>query len=112
MVLAPVNYFDKDMVMFYLQARRPMPNRVLQYPEAPFDSCGFDFNMSAVTAQCSAEHVKYLFLYENGGDVPYYLQSNMTAMQIYQELTDSGMFAVENRVGCSPRTITIFSFLP
>ena len=109
MVLAPFNLFDRDMVKFYLEANGSKPNQVLQYPELPVDAFKPDFNMTALIAFCGQQSVKYVFLYEYGGEVPYF-QSNMTAMQVFEMLGDSGRFVLENRVGSFPRTITIFEF--
>jgi Dolichyl-phosphate-mannose-protein mannosyltransferase len=109
MVLAPFNLFDRDMVKFYLESNGSKPNQVLQYPELPVDAFKPDFNMTALIAFCGQQSVKYVFLYEYGGEVPYF-QSNMTAMQVFEMLGDSGRFVLENRVGSFPRTITIFEF--
>ena len=111
-VLAAFNLFNRDMVKFYLQANEPRPNKVFQYPELPVDSFTPDFNVTYLTSLCQEQNVKYLFLYEYGGTLPYF-ESNLTAMAIYQELVpanSSSRFAYEHRVGSFPRTITIFSF--
>jgi len=111
-VLAAFNLFNRDMVKFYLQADESRPNKVLQYPELPVDSFTPDFSVTALTALCKGQNVKYLFLYEYGGDIPYF-KSNLTAMEIYRELipeNSSSRYAYVYRVGSFPRTITVFAF--
>jgi hypothetical protein len=112
MVLCAFNFFNKDMVKFYLQAHEPRQNQVFQYPEMPIDAFTPNFNVTELTDLCQKNNVKYLFLYEYGGDIPYF-NSSLTAMAIYLELAPpnaTSRFTVEHRVGTSPRTITIFSF--
>jgi len=109
MVVCAFNYFNKDMVKFYLHADGITDNQVLQYPVMPVDSFTPDFNVTELIAQCQEKNVKYAFLPEYGGEIPYF-GSNLTAMQVYLELIDSGGFSYSYRVGSFPRTITIFSF--
>jgi len=109
MVLNAFNLFNQDMVKFYLEANGSKQNEVLQYPELPVDAFTFDFNVTELIELCQEKRVKYVFLYEYGGDVRYF-QSNFTAMHIYYMLTASGNFTNEYMVGSHPRTITIFSF--
>jgi 4-amino-4-deoxy-L-arabinose transferase-like glycosyltransferase len=109
LVVCAFNFFNKDMVKFYLHTNETTQNQVLQYPEMPVDAFTPDFNLTVLVTLCEEQKVKYAFLPEYGGDVPYF-GTNMTAMTIYQELTDSGRFTFEHRVGDFPRTITIFSF--
>ncbi|HIJ08935.1 TPA: phospholipid carrier-dependent glycosyltransferase [Candidatus Bathyarchaeota archaeon] len=108
-VLSPFNLYNGDMVRFYLQASEPRSNQILQYPELPVDSFTPDFNMTALTMICQEKNVKYLLLYEYGGNLPYF-NSNLTAMDVYIQLIQTGRIACEHRVGNSPRTITIFAF--
>jgi len=109
MVVCAFNYFNKDMVKFYLHADGITDNQVFQYPEMPVDSFTPDFNVTELIALCQEKNVKYAFLPEYGGEIPYF-GSNLTAMQVYLELVDSGGFSYSYRVGSFPRTITIFSF--
>jgi hypothetical protein len=108
-VLCAFNLFNEDMVKFYLPADVSRQNVVLQYPELPVDAFTPNFNVTELITLCQEQNVKYVFLYEYGGDVPYF-QSTLTAMEVYSELSNSGRFTDEYRVGISPRTITIFSF--
>ena len=109
MVLSAFNLFNQDMVKFYLEANSTRQIRVLQYPELPIDAFKPDFNVTELVKLCQENKVKYVLLYEYGGDVPYF-QSDLNAMQVYILLNDSGDFTSAYRVGTSPRTITIFSF--
>ncbi|MBT0159562.1 phospholipid carrier-dependent glycosyltransferase [Candidatus Bathyarchaeota archaeon A05DMB-2] len=109
MVLCAFNYFNKDMVQFYLEANASRRNQVFQYPELPIDAFKPDFNVTELIELCQENNVKYVFLYEYGGEVPYF-NSTLTAMQVYAMLSDSGRFTDVYRVGSFPRTITIFSF--
>ena len=111
MVLCAINLFNQDMFKFYLQAADgSKQNEVLQYPELPVDAFTPNFDVNELIALCQEKNIKYVFLYEYGGDFPYF-QSNLNAMQVYGNLTinNSGNFTDEHRVGISPRTITIFS---
>jgi hypothetical protein len=65
--------------------------------------------VTELVGQCEQNNVKYVFLYEYGGDVKYF-DSDLTAMQVFYELSQTGNFTQVNRVGTSPRTITIFAF--
>jgi 4-amino-4-deoxy-L-arabinose transferase-like glycosyltransferase len=109
MVLCAFNFFNKDMVEFYLQANGSRQNQVFQYPELPIDAFTPNFNVTELIGQCQKNNVKYVLLYEYGGDIKYF-DSNLTAMKVYTMLYESGRFTDEYRVGTSPRTITIFSF--
>jgi hypothetical protein len=75
----------------------------------PVDAFTPKFNVTELVALCEEQKVKYAFLPEYGGEVPYF-GSNMTAMDVYTNLTNSGRFSWDYRVGEFPRTITIFSF--
>ena len=109
MVLAPFNLFNGDMVRFYLQADEQRSIRVLQYPKLPVDSFEPDFNVTTLKAICQDQNVRYLFLYEYGGEIRYF-NSNLTAMEVYSQLIETGSFVDKCRVGSFPRTITIFAF--
>jgi hypothetical protein len=110
MVLCAFNYFNKDMVKFYLEANASRHNEVLQYPELAIDAFTPNFNVTELVSQCQRNNVKYVFLPEYGGQTPYF-NSTLTAMQVYSMLSDSGRFTDVYRVGSFPRTITIFSFI-
>jgi hypothetical protein len=109
MVVCAFNFFNKDMVKFYLHINETTQNQVLQYPEMPVDAFTPNFNTTELITICEEQKVRYAFLPEYGGQTPYF-GSNMTAMTVYEELNDSGRFSYEYRVGDFPRTITIFSF--
>jgi hypothetical protein len=109
MVVAAFNLFNQDMVKFYLQANESRQNQVVQYPELPVDAFTPSFHVDELVALCQEKNVKYVFLYEYGATVPYF-NSTLTLHEVYIVLLDSGRFTYENRVGISPRTISILSF--
>lgn len=109
MVLSAFNLFNQDMVRFYLEANGSKQNEVLQYPVLPIDAFKPDFNTTELVELCRENNVKYVFLYEYGGEVTYF-GSDLSAMKVYMMLDETGNFTAVHRVGTFPRTITIFSF--
>jgi hypothetical protein len=110
MVVSPFNLFSQDMVKFYLYADGTKHNQVWQYPELPVDTYTPNFDINEFVTLCEEQNVKYVFFYEYGGDFPYF-NTTLTAMEVYQELLNSGRFTYEARYPPSPpRTITILSF--
>jgi hypothetical protein len=109
MVLCAFNLFNRDMVRLYLHANASMHNEVLQYPELPIDVFTPNFNISQLVEICRINKVKYAFLYEYGGTIPYF-NSTLNTVEVYQQLLNSGNFTKAERVGISPHTITIFYF--
>lgn len=111
MIVCAFNLFNKDMVKFYLQTYEYKQTQVLQYPILPVDSFKPNFETEEVIELCQTENVKYIFLYEYGGEVEYF-NSTLTAMGVYEKLVvnGTGRFEFEHEVGSHPRTITIFSF--
>jgi 4-amino-4-deoxy-L-arabinose transferase-like glycosyltransferase len=111
MVLCAFNLFNKDMVKFYLQANESRQNQVWQYPELAVDAFKPNFDVNELILLCEEHDVRYAFLYAYGGDVPYF-NTTLTAMDVYQKLTNCSRFTDEYRVplGNNSRSITIFSF--
>jgi hypothetical protein len=110
MVVCPFNLFSQDMVKFYLYADGTKHNQVWQYPELPVDTYTPNFDINEFVTLCEEHNVKYVFFYEYGGDFPYF-NTTLTAMEVYQELLNSGRFTYEARYPPSPpRTITILFF--
>lgn len=113
MVLCPFNFFNKDMVRFYLWADGDNRIRVLQYPRLPVDTYTPSFNITELIEICNRMDVKYLFTYEFGGTVPYY-NTTLNLQQIYQQIYASGNFSRlsdEATFGSNPRRIFILKFL-
>jgi len=111
MVVCATNFYNRDMVKFYLQADEFRQNQVWQYPELPVDAFKPNFDVNGLISLCEEHNVKYAFLYAYGGDVPYF-NTTLTAMDVYQQLLNCSRFTDEHRVpvGNSSRAITIFSF--
>ena len=109
MVVCATNFYNRDMVKFYLQADELRQNQVLQYPEMPVDAFTPNFDVNQVVALCQGHGVKYVFLYEYGATFPYF-NSTLTLHEVYMELLDSGRFTYVTIFGTSPRTISILSF--
>ena len=113
MILCPFNFFNQDMVRFYLCAEGTRTNKVRQYPELPVDSYTPDFNLTEFINLCKQDNVKYVFTYEYGGVVPYY-NTTLNLQQIYMQLYDSGNFthiSDEATFGSNPRRIFILNFI-
>ena len=112
-VLCPFNFFNGDMVRFYLWADSTKKNRVYQYPELPVDTYTPIFNITEFIVLCKQGNVKYVFTYEYGGLVPYF-NTTLNLQKIYVDLYDSGNFThiSENATfGSNPRRIFILTYL-
>jgi predicted membrane-bound mannosyltransferase len=111
MVVCATNFYNRDMVKFYLQANELRQNLVWQYPELPVDAFKPNFDVNELISLCEEHNVKYAFLYAYGGDVQYF-NTTLTAMDVYQKLLNCSRFTDEYRVpvGNNSRSITIFSF--
>jgi uncharacterized membrane protein len=109
MVVCATNFYNRDMVKFYLQADESRQNQVWQYPEMPVDAFKPNFNVNELISLCEEHDVKYVFLYEYGATFPYF-NSTLTLHEVYMTLLDSGRFTYETIFGTSPRTISILSF--
>jgi 4-amino-4-deoxy-L-arabinose transferase-like glycosyltransferase len=113
MVLCPFNFFNDDMVRFYLWADGTRRNRAYQYPELPVDTYTPSFNITEFVGLCEQDNVKYVFTYEYGGVVPYF-NTTLTLQKIYMKLYDSGNFthiSDDATFGSNPRRIFILTFL-
>jgi 4-amino-4-deoxy-L-arabinose transferase-like glycosyltransferase len=108
-VVCATNFFNLDMVKFYLQADESKQNQVWQYPEMPVDAFTPNFDVNELISLCDEHNVKYAFLYAYGGDFPYF-NTTLTAMDVYQTLLNCGRFTDAYTVGNSSRAIAIFSF--
>jgi len=121
MVICAQNLFSADMVTFYLHAQGE-ENSVYQYPANPVDSYTIAFDVTALAYQCREYNVKYVLMYEYGADVPYF-NTTLTAMDIYQQLSQSGEFgnlptllnngtiASGTVFGTSPRQVYVMTYL-
>ncbi len=109
MVVCATNFYNHDMVKFYLHANESKQNQVFQYPEMPVDAFTPNFDVNELISLCEEHNVKYVFLYEYGATFPYF-NSTLTLHEVYIMLLDSGRFSYTSIVGESPRTISILSF--
>ncbi len=96
LVLCSQNLFSQDMVRFYLYANGKN-NKVVQFPTEPVDTYTPPaFNESGTQLElvdlCRQNNVKYVFMYEYGGEAPYF-NSNESLMTVYYMLNQTGTFA-------------------
>jgi len=113
MLLCPFNFFDKDMVSFYLWADGTKKNQVYQYPESAVDTYTPNFNITEFVGLCKQGNVRYVFTYEYGGVVPYF-NTTLNLQKIYMMLYDSGNFthiSDDATFGSNPRRIFILTFI-
>ena len=112
MVLCPFNFFNNQMVDFYLLADGENQIQTYQYPQLPVDTYTPNFNITEFISLCSQNNVKYVFTYEYGGTVPYF-NTTLDLMQIYTQLYASGNFSAispQQTFGSDPRRIFIINF--
>jgi 4-amino-4-deoxy-L-arabinose transferase-like glycosyltransferase len=112
MVLCPFNFFNNQMVDFYLLADGKNQIQTYQYPQLPVDTYTPNFNITEFISLCSQNNVKYVFTYEYGGTVPYF-NTTLDLMQIYTQLYASGNFSAissQQTFGSDPRRIFIINF--
>jgi hypothetical protein len=91
MVMCAQNLFSQDMVRFFLY-KNGKNNDVWQYPELPVDTYTPTFNVTEFVGLCKQRSVKYVFVYEFGGDAPYF-NTNLSLMDIYPMLNQTGRFS-------------------
>lgn len=108
LALCVSNYFNLDMVKFYLQIYNPNQIALWQYPEMAIDAYTPIFNVTELIERSEALHVKYLLLYEYG-DLQYF-NSELTYNKVFEMLNNTDRFALETQVGDSPNRIFIISF--
>ena len=112
MVLCPFNFFNNQMVNFYLWGDGENQIQTYQYPQLPVDVYTPNFNITEFITLCQQNNVKFVFTYENGGTVPYF-NTTLNLMQIYTQLYASGNFSKsspEATFGSDPREILILNF--
>ncbi len=112
MVLCPFNFFNNQMVNFYLWSDGENQIQTYQYPQLPVDTYTPNFNITESISLCQQNNVKFVFTYEYGGTVPYF-NTTLNLMQIYTQLYASGNFSKispEQTFGSDPRRIFILNF--
>jgi len=113
MVLCPFNFFNQDMISFYLAKNGNTQIQTSQYPSLPVDTYTPNFNVDDFITLCRQNYVKYVFTYENGGTTTYY-NTTLNLVQIYGQLYASGNFSEwteKEAFGSTPRRIIILTFL-
>ncbi len=108
MVVCPLNYFNKQMVWFYLNAEVPHENNVTQYPKFAVDAYMPDFNITELVEICEKNYTQYALLYEY--EAYSYYDSALTAQQVYDIMINSGRFTFLANIGTEPRRIFIMDF--
>jgi len=58
---------------------------------------------------CEANNTKYVLLFEYGHDLPY-LQSDLTASKVYEQIDATGNFTLNQTFGTEPNRIFVFEF--
>jgi 4-amino-4-deoxy-L-arabinose transferase-like glycosyltransferase len=106
-VLCPLNFFDGDMVRFYLGAYESKQNQVWQYPDLPVDAYTPSFDISKLNDLCIEQNAKYLLLFEYGMIYPYF-NSTLTSQAVYEMLIQNGNFTYQTSFGAYPCRIFIF----
>jgi 4-amino-4-deoxy-L-arabinose transferase-like glycosyltransferase len=109
MVACPLNYFNKQMVWFYLNAKVAHQNNVSQYPELAVDAYSPNFNVTEFIDLCEQNSTQYVLLYENKATKTYF-NSTLTEQQVYGMLIGSGRFELQASVGTEPDRIFILKF--
>jgi 4-amino-4-deoxy-L-arabinose transferase-like glycosyltransferase len=113
MVLCPFNFFNRDMISFYLAKNGNSQIQVNQYPTLPVDAYTPNFDVTEFIILCRQNNVKYVFTYENGGTTTYY-NTTLNLVQVYEQLYASGKFSEwtdEAAFGLTPRRIILLTFL-
>jgi 4-amino-4-deoxy-L-arabinose transferase-like glycosyltransferase len=111
-VVAAVNHFNKYMVSFCLStkdANRNFNDTCQQYPAGAMDSFAPAFNATELVAMCEANNTRYVLLFEYGHDLPY-LQSDLTASKVYEQIDATGAFTLTETFGTEPNRIFVFEF--
>ena len=113
-VLCPVNYFNYDMVQFYLWAHGDRSTEVFQYPFLAVDAYVPDFNIVELVGLCVENNVQYVMFFENGDMSRAYFGTELNGQMVYDQLCSSASFlqVTEEQVfGISPRQIFVISFV-
>lgn len=113
MVLCPFNYFNQDMVKFYLWAGGKPQIQTYQYPTLPVDTYTPKFNITEFITLCKQYNVKFIYTYENGGTTPYF-NTTLNLVDIYIKIYESKAFSeisAQTTFGETPRRVILLTFL-
>ncbi len=109
LVLCAHNFFNRDMVWFYLNSKDVSQEEVYQYPELAADAYAPDFDVAELVNFCQTNGVAYIMLYEYGGTVTYY-DSSLTEQAVYGMLKATGRFSLQGAFGEASQRIFVMSF--
>jgi hypothetical protein len=112
-VLCPFNFFNQDMVKFYLWAGGKPQIQTYQYPTLPVDTYTPKFNITEFIELCKQYNVKFVYTYENGGTTPYF-NTTLSLVDIYIKIYESKAFSeisAQNTFGETPRRVILLTFL-
>jgi 4-amino-4-deoxy-L-arabinose transferase-like glycosyltransferase len=110
-VLFTENYFNVDMVKFFLLTSEQGERELWDYPEKkPVDVYKPVFNETWLIGQCKTLDVKFLLLYEHGGMT--YFQSDWKSYDVLDKMLNSGSFTLERTFGTYPHQIFVIRYLP
>jgi 4-amino-4-deoxy-L-arabinose transferase-like glycosyltransferase len=107
MVVCPLNFFDGDMMRFYLGAYESKQNQVWQYPELAVDAYTPFFEVNTLFDLCGEKNATYLLLFEYGMTYPYF-NSTLTTQAVYDMIIQHGEFTYQTSFGTFPCRIFIF----
>ena len=89
-VVCAFNLFNQDMFRFYLPANMS-PSQIWQYPTLPVDAFTPNFNITEFVDLCEQRNVRYLILYDFGGNTPFF-NTTLTYTDVTQMILDTGKF--------------------
>jgi 4-amino-4-deoxy-L-arabinose transferase-like glycosyltransferase len=109
LVLFAHNFFNRDMVWFYINGKSTSQTQVYQYPVLAADAYSPEFNVTELVNYCQTNGTGYVMLYEYGGTIQYF-DSPLTEQTVYVMLNSTGRFTQQATFGTSPQRIFVLSF--
>jgi hypothetical protein len=109
LVLCAHNFFNRDMVWFYLNSKSASQTEVYQYPALAADAYSPELNIIELVNFCQTHITGYVMLYEYGGNIQYF-DSNLTEQIVYDTLSSTGRFILQATFGEAPQRIFVMSF--
>ena len=103
------NFFNTEMVKYYLLLHNSADREIWRYPLGAIDSFRPVLNQTFLIERCEASNVKYLLLYEYGNIT--YFDSDWKSYDVFDMLTSSDRFTFETQFGTYPRRVTIIRFV-
>jgi 4-amino-4-deoxy-L-arabinose transferase-like glycosyltransferase len=109
LVLCAHNFFNRDMVWFYLNSKSASQTQVYQYPTLAVDAYTPDFNITRLVTFCQSNGISYVMLYEYGGTITYF-DSNLTEQGVMKLLYGTSSFMLVDSFGNHPDKIFVLTF--